>query len=280
MPRCWPRRSRRRARRGRTHKVTIDLRSASALFWTRLGSGVRDKSPQFAMRVRNRNVSKEPREQWVGELTMPLNSHQRTTFDLEKFSVVMYYHVKDETLKIWSENDHGKTICHSVTAVSGGGRGVAHYEEVRGQRKWVAYPDGIHGNRKYVSWDPATRPDSRTGRRGGPIPSGWYRVEEPKHNVFYESDGTKEHVYSSALIPYSGPGGPVINRRGFYIHGQGQKGSDGCIVPTKPLAATVFQWIKPPILARGAGWLLVSDQKVHHHHFIIHKIVYHQLTSA
>ncbi len=211
---------------------------------------------------------------------MPLKPDQDLPARLEETSVVMHYHVKEEILKVWFTDGRCKIIPYTVPGVSGGGRGCDNHEGGGGKRKWVAHRYGILGNRRYCYWDPETRRDSRIGLRGGPIPSGLYRVEEPKHNIFHESDEKAEHVYSSALIPYSWLGHPVISRAGFYIHGQGSKGSDGCIVPVNPLALTVFQWIKPLIHARGAGWLFVSDQDPYNYDFIIHKIFYHRLAIA
>jgi hypothetical protein len=58
---------------------------------------------------------------------------------------------------------------------------------------------------------------------GGPIPPGIYRIEPPAHH--------KTLGLSAKLVPQQ----PLPNDRGgFYIHGSGPHGSDGCIVLGRP----------------------------------------------
>lgn len=60
--------------------------------------------------------------------------------------------------------------------------------------------------------------------RGGPLPPGRYRVGSPSVH--------KGLGYSAALTPYdTDQKAHMFGRSGFYIHGRGPKGSDGCIVP-------------------------------------------------
>ena len=69
--------------------------------------------------------------------------------------------------------------------------------------------------------------DHKKGIHGGPLPMGTYRINMPAHNP---------HLgYSAKLIPVNGTflfG--TFGRDGFYIHGRGPHGSDGCIVPDHP----------------------------------------------
>lgn len=59
---------------------------------------------------------------------------------------------------------------------------------------------------------------------GGPIPVGRYRIQSPSRNP---------HLGLSArLDPYDhSQEGQMFGRDGFFIHGRGPHGSDGCIVP-------------------------------------------------
>ena len=58
---------------------------------------------------------------------------------------------------------------------------------------------------------------------GGPIPLGRYKIDPPgKHPKLGRS---------ARLTPEQGT--PMFNRDGFYIHGRGPHGSDGCVVPMK-----------------------------------------------
>lgn len=86
-------------------------------------------------------------------------------------------------------------------------------------------------------------------RRGGPLPPGRYRIGTP---------GRHGHLgYSSALTPYDAEQRQhMYGRSGFYIHGRGPKGSDGCIVPMEsfgPLMAA---------LAKDRGGLLTVVPRV------------------
>lgn len=64
-----------------------------------------------------------------------------------------------------------------------------------------------------------------TKARGGPIPIGPYTIAKPE-----------EHPHlglAAKLTPYSPKAHrSSLDRGGFYIHGRGRKGSDGCIVST------------------------------------------------
>jgi hypothetical protein len=55
---------------------------------------------------------------------------------------------------------------------------------------------------------------------GGPIPPGTYHIHKPTH---------RPHLGLSARLEH--PHWSPFGRDGFYIHGRGLHGSDGCIVP-------------------------------------------------
>lgn len=66
-------------------------------------------------------------------------------------------------------------------------------------------------------------------RRGGPLPPGRYRISAPRRHP---------HLgLSAALTPAdAAQGRRMLGRAGFYIHGRGPRGSDGCIVPMESFA--------------------------------------------
>lgn len=55
---------------------------------------------------------------------------------------------------------------------------------------------------------------------GGPIPPGKYTIKKPGHH---------KHLGLSAELVH--PHWKPMGRDGFFIHGRGHHGSDGCIVP-------------------------------------------------
>jgi hypothetical protein len=70
----------------------------------------------------------------------------------------------------------------------------------------------------------------RTHRHGGPIPTGRYRILPPSRHP---------HLgLSCRLDPYDAEQTRhMAGRDGFYIHGRGPHGSDGCIVPMEQFQA-------------------------------------------
>src|SRR5262245_28880542 len=63
-------------------------------------------------------------------------------------------------------------------------------------------------------------PNSPNHVHGGPIPPGTYKVRTP---------GQHPHLGLAARLDH--PSARPMRRDGFYIHGRGPHGSDGCIVP-------------------------------------------------
>ena len=111
------------------------------------------------------------------------------------------------------------------TAYSGGGRGAVKKENI--SRSWTST----------LSFMPATYKDKNvdlnTSNRGGPLPPGWWFVEEPG---IYSSAGFAEPY--TMLVPIGTQlqqyGTRDYHYRPFLIHGQGDLGSDGCLVISKP----------------------------------------------
>lgn len=129
---------------------------------------------------------------------------------------ILNYSIRDEML-------YGTISSRSMSmfAFSGGGRGSTAGMEQTDIRHWNSQKKA-----------PATfsRQD-----RGGPLPAGLYLVNY---------HGVHEHLGRCAALtqtisslvyadPFSDIGIAVTERDGFYIHGRGPKGSDGCIVPSK-----------------------------------------------
>lgn len=89
--------------------------------------------------------------------------------------------------------------------------------------------------------------DTKSGHQhGGPIPVGGYQIEKPEKNH-------KGHGRWASLTPMSG--NKMAGRSGgFAIHGRGQHGSDGCIVPTNPAN---FHQLMDALEKDGGGTLFV-----------------------
>jgi|SRR5581483_2838265 len=81
---------------------------------------------------------------------------------------------------------------------------------------------------------------------GGPIPPGSYKIEKP---------GKHPHLGLSARLDHLTKK-PPMGRDGFFIHGRGPHGSDGCIVP---LDATDFQKLMKNLEATDGGSLVVVE---------------------
>ncbi len=117
----------------------------------------------------------------------------------------------------------------NLTAVSGGGGGSRTHE----------------GNSD--TNNPASQgvkeSNGRTHVHGGPIPSGRYRVAAPSRH--------RRLGLSARLDPYDDAQVSIMHGRdGFYIHGRGPHGSDGCIVPMEQFADLMAA------LARDRGGVL------------------------
>jgi hypothetical protein len=82
-------------------------------------------------------------------------------------------------------------------------------------------------------------------QHGGPIPLGTYKISPPAHHP---------HLGLSARLD---PAKPLPNNRGgFFIHGRGPHGSDGCIVPTD---ASKFRGLMHELTLSQGGTLIVAE---------------------
>ena len=104
-----------------------------------------------------------------------------------------------------------------VHAVSGGGRGSYLKPE---------------GDELLRSWSFLTKEEASKSIRGGIIPPGPYVCRYvANHSTFHECIYLEQTVASLLVPDPASPAGiKVHDRGGFYIHGSGPKGSDGCIV--------------------------------------------------
>ena len=80
---------------------------------------------------------------------------------------------------------------------------------------------------------------------GGPIPPGRYIIHKP---------GKHPHLGLSARLEH--PKWRPFGRDGFFIHGRGPHGSDGCIVP---LDGTQFKNLMAALTSSGGGILHVQE---------------------
>jgi hypothetical protein len=86
---------------------------------------------------------------------------------------------------------------------------------------------------------------------GGPLPIGRYIVAAPASNDF----GGGKKVYSAKLSAIAGSSTlGMFGRGGFYIHGRGPHGSEGCIVPN---SGKEFQQVMSLLKATSGGQLTV-----------------------
>jgi len=80
---------------------------------------------------------------------------------------------------------------------------------------------------------------------GGPIPPGKYTIKKPGHD---------KHLGLSAELVH--PHWKPMGRDGFFIHGRGPHGSDGCIVPVN---AHQFQKLMTALTLSNGGTLIVQE---------------------
>lgn len=95
-----------------------------------------------------------------------------------------------------------------LTALSGGGGGSTKHRTSAAVNN--PYMEALR-----------TRGEGGYHVHGGPIPPGKYLICKP---------GRHRHLGLSAQLIHTASKAPM-GRDGFYIHGQGPHGSDGCIVP-------------------------------------------------
>jgi hypothetical protein len=105
-----------------------------------------------------------------------------------------------------------------VLALSGDGAG-----SIRPTRDdSLHHPYYLLANPYMETWkaqaQPVTRPEGHV--QGGPVPPGKYAIDTPSQHPHL---GLSARLVSATLKP--------MGRDGFFIHGQGPHGSNGCIVP-------------------------------------------------
>jgi hypothetical protein len=123
-----------------------------------------------------------------------------------------------------------------IAAVSGGGGGSKSTRP-----GWIDL--GVVNNPSETSRKEMNKKSGH--RHGGPLPAGWYTIARPEAN--HQGKGRW-----ASLLPF--PENVMLGRDGMAIHGRGQHGSDGCIVPTNPAD---FQLLMDALEADGGGVLQV-----------------------
>ena len=127
----------------------------------------------------------------------------------------------------------GRKLIH-ITAMSGGGAGSKLHKA------------NFTANNPYMTGLKTIT--SKTGHQhGGPIPPGRYTIMKP---------GKHPHLGLSAeLVPFGKL--PLGGRGGFFIHGRGPHGSDGCIVPTHD---DQFRELMQELEQSNGGSLIVQEE--------------------
>jgi hypothetical protein len=123
----------------------------------------------------------------------------------------------------------GKHHFH-MKAYSGGGRGSVH------PNKWDHSINSSFANTK-----------EKGSQRGGTLPSGHYLCHyKAHHSKFHECIWLERCSDATAInSPFSTHAIPHFRGNDFFIHGRGELGSDGCIVPeNKWLRLSLNQAIK------------------------------------
>lgn len=121
-----------------------------------------------------------------------------------------------------------------IMALSGGGGGSTRNKTVASVNN--PYMEGLK-----------TIGTGKTHVHGGPIPPGSYEIETPS---------VHPHLGLSARLDHKG-GAKPMGRDGFYIHGQGPHGSDGCIVP---IEGGAFHRLMKDLKATEGGHLVVAEK--------------------
>lgn len=120
-----------------------------------------------------------------------------------------------------------------IIALSGGGGGSTKNRTVSSMNN--PYMEGLK-----------TIGNGKQHTHGGPIPPDSYIVDTPSHHP---------HLGLSARLE-SVSGKKPMGRDGFYIHGRGPHGSDGCIVPLDP---NQFKNLMDGLTTTGGGRLIVAE---------------------
>jgi hypothetical protein len=140
------------------------------------------------------------------------------------------------TYYIWEGNltgiANGKMF--AMSALSGGGGGSTKNR-----------PSDAANNPYMESFKTVGKSGAKGHVHGGPIPPGKYTIKKPGHH---------KHLGLSAELVH--PHWKPMGRDGFYIHGRGHHGSDGCIVPLEPHQ---FQNLMSALTLSKGGTLIVQE---------------------
>lgn len=123
-------------------------------------------------------------------------------------------------------------ITYAIPALSGGGGGS------------TKNPVSSSVNNPYM-YGLKTSGTGALHQHGGPIPLGRYIIAKPSHHAHL---GLSARLDPQQATPN--------NRGGFFIHGRGPHGSDGCIVPTDPAR---FHQLMHGLTASNGGVLIVAE---------------------
>lgn len=115
-------------------------------------------------------------------------------------------------------------------ALSGGGGGST--TKVGGTATNNPYSEGLKTSGRGLSH-----------QHGGPIPPGRYIIHQPA-----------QHAHLGLAAYLEPAGGNMMGRDGFFIHGRGPHGSDGCVVPLSN-----FSSLMAALTREGGGTLFVME---------------------
>jgi hypothetical protein len=127
---------------------------------------------------------------------------------------------------------NGRTF--NISALSGGGGGSTQHR-----------PDSAANNPYMEALKTKGKAGAKGHVHGGPIPPGKYTIRKP---------GRHPHLGLSAELLH--PHWKPMGRDGFYIHGRGHHGSDGCIVP---LDLHQFQELMSALTHSDGGTLIAAE---------------------
>jgi hypothetical protein len=130
-------------------------------------------------------------------------------------------------------------------------------------RAWSGGGRGQVGNAAEHNWDSYNvfRKEKDSGgkhRHGGPIPPGIYMCQYVAHHPKFGECIFLEQTITALFQVDAKAGIHLYNRDGFFIHGRGPHGSDGCIVPENDAQRRRLN--KAVKDALGAVMLKVGDQ--------------------
>ncbi len=122
----------------------------------------------------------------------------------------------------------------NIAALSGGGGGSTQHR-----------PTAAANNAYMEAFKTTGKAGAKEHVHGGPIPPGKYTIKKP---------GQHPHLGLAAEVAH--PQWKPMGRDGFYIHGRGHHGSDGCIVPLEP---DQFRELMSALTKSNGGILIVQE---------------------